>query len=282
MRKRGAALLFAAALLLSGCGARKPEQPAPAAERQPYGVFLSVTEDLERLDGYETVVIDAQYFSREEIADFREHGHVVYTYLNVGALESFRPYFAAYADLTIGNYEHWDEELWIDVGDGRWQSFLLGELVPELLEKEVDGFFVDNCDVYYEYPTPEILEGLGAILRGLTDTGKKVLLNGGDAFLDAYCEAGGSWSEVVTGINQETVFSSIRWETEDFGEADAEDTAYFRSYVERYAAQGAEIFLLEYTTDAALVERIADYCRAHGFQYYISGSVELEYRETED
>lgn len=249
-----------------------------SAERQntDYGVFLSVTEDIESLNGFKTVVVDAQYYSKAEIDDFRDAGHKVYSYLNVGSIENFRDYYSEYSDLTLGEYENWDEEFWIDVSDSRWQAFLIGEMIPALLEKDIDGFFVDNCDVYYHYPTEQILDGLTAIMRTLVGTGKAVLINGGDTYLDAYCESGGQWNDVITGINQETVFSRILWDGDRFGIASQEDREYFQNYIEKYAAKGAEIYLLEYTRDKRLISEIQDYCHKNGFDYYISDSVELD------
>ena len=63
------------------------------APRYPYGVFLSINEDLEQFADYEIVVIDAQYFSKEEIEDFRSKGHRIFTYINIGSLEDFRDYY---------------------------------------------------------------------------------------------------------------------------------------------------------------------------------------------
>ena len=80
------------------------------AQNSDYGVFLSVTEDLDSLKGFKTVVIDAQYFSKEEIDAFRTAGHEVYSYINVGSIENFREYYPEYRDLTLGEYENWDEE----------------------------------------------------------------------------------------------------------------------------------------------------------------------------
>ena len=246
------------------------------ARDSDYGVFLSVTENLEALSDFKTVVIDAQYFSKEEIRAFRESGHTVYSYINIGSLEEFRDYYPKYKNITLGEYENWDEEQWIDVSDSRWQDFLIGELIPSLLEKEIDGFFVDNCDVYYQYPTKEIMEGLAGIMSFMVDTGKTVLINGGDTFLDAYCENGGAWDDVITGINQESVFSKILWDEAGFGTASPEDCEYFQSYIERYAAEGADIYLLEYTRDENLIREIREYCKKNGFNYYVSDSLELD------
>ena len=245
-------------------------------EDRTYGVFLSVTENLRSLAQYETVVIDAQYFTKEEIDAFRAEGHTVYTYLNIGSLETFRDYYDAYSDLALAPYENWDGEFWANVSDGKWQAFIMQDLTPALLQKDVDGFFVDNCDVYYHYPTEPVLNGLTAMLHALVGTGKAVLLNGGDTYLDAYCASGGRWQYVITGINQETVFTRIRWGTNRFAAATAEDRAHFTNYIERYAAMGADVYLLEYTRSRSLKEKIYEYCRQNGFVCYISDSVELD------
>ena len=262
-------LAVLAALQVCGAGA----EPAFA---HPYGVFLSITENLEQFADYETVVIDAQYYSAEEIAAFRAKGHRLYTYINIGSLEDFRDYYKEYEDLSLGAYEHWEEEVWMDVSQQRWQDLILKEIVPGLLEKQVDGFFVDNCDVYYVYPREEILEGLGVIMQALVQTGKDVIINGGDTFLDAWCEKKGTWDQVITGINQESVFSTILWDEDKFGTAEPEDHEYFVSYVNRYGTQGAKIFLLEYTVDEELIGQIDAFCQDNGYIYYVSDSVELD------
>ena len=251
-----------------GCGV-KPQNT-------DYGVFLSVTDDIDSLNAYDTVVIDAQYFDKAEIDAFRAAGHTIYSYINVGSIENFRDYYSEYRDLTLGEYENWDEEFWIDVSDSRWQDFMIKEMIPSLLEKDIDGFFVDNCDVYYQYPEEQILDGLTVIMRSLVDTGKAVLINGGDAYLDVYCRGGGQWNDVITGINQETVFSKILWDQDCFDTAAQKDRAYFQDYIERYAAKGADIYLLEYTRDNSLTREIREYCRKNRFHYYISDSLELD------
>ena len=163
----------------------------------------------------------------------------------------------------------------MDVSSRKWQDLILQELVPGLLEKQVDGFFVDNCDVYYEYPEQKILDGLGVIMQELVATGKEVIINSGDCFMDAWCEQGGMWDQVITGINQESVFSSILWDENAFGRQEEEDHEYFVSYITRYGEMGARIFLLEYTLDGELVKEIDEFCREHGFIYFVSHTLEL-------
>ena len=242
-----------------------------------YGVFLSVGKNLNKLKNYEIVVIDAQNFKKKEIQAFRAKGHKVYSYINIGSLENFRSYYKQYKSLKLGKYEHWDEEIWINVADKKWQNFIIKKLMPSLLDKGIDGFFVDNCDVYYHYKKKGILNGLTVMMKSMVATGKAVLINGGDCYLDAYCKSGGKWSDVITGINQETVFSKIIWNKKDkFGTASKKDHKYFVSYIERYAKKGADIYLLEYSRDKKLISKIKAYCKKKGFGYYVSDSVELD------
>ncbi len=243
-----------------------------------YGVFIGYDGELSALSYFDAIVIDAQYFDEDEIREYQwQYGHDVLSYINVGSVEEFRDYYDEYSDLALGEYENWEDEVWVDVSDERWQRFILDELAPELKNKGISGFFVDNCDVYYNYPTEEILEGLSVIMEGLRSMGLEVIINGGDTFLDAYCENGGVWSDVISGINQECVFTAINWEDDSFMAASDEDSEYFRDYIERYASLGAFIYLLEYTEDASLVKDIDGYCYNHQFAYCVSDTLNLDH-----
>lgn len=244
---------------------------------QPYGVFLSCdSSESAKFAQFETIVIDAEYFAREEVTALKNAGHRVFSYLNVGAVEDFRPYYDTYEYLTLSDYENWEGERWVNVSDATWKDFIVGEVAKGHLDKGVDGFFVDNCDVYYMYPTEEIYQGLTGIMQALRQTGADVIVNGGDTFVTEYLARNGEVSGIMTGANQETVFSSIDFDTESFGRQPAEEHDYFRTYVETVAAQGADVFLLEYTTDRELIAEITAYCDKKGLLYYISDSIELD------
>lgn len=256
-------------LLFCGCGQQAPRQT-------DYGVFLGAeADDLESFLPYRTVVLDAQYFTAEQIAALKDGGRTVYSYLNIGSIEDFRPYYGEYRDLTLGDYENWEEERWIDVSSARWEAFLTRTLAPALLAKGIDGFFVDNCDVYYHYPTEPIFDGVTRLLRALKATGAYICVNGGDEFIMTYLERKGTLADIIDAVDQETVFSRIEWDTNTFSANDAEEREYFQNYVETVAANGADVYLLEYTKNKALIGTIDAYCKEKGFRYYVSESVEL-------
>ncbi len=245
-------------------------------EKNDYGVFLNAdASSLEQLKKYDLIVIDAQYFNKSDIELLHQNGTRVYTYLNIGSIENFREYYTTYEKLTIGRYEHWDEEKWVDVADPDWQKFI-EQLSQELFEKGVDGFFIDNCDVYYYAPRESIFEGLTAILQNIMTFDKAVIINGGDTYVTEYRERYGDINHIMTGVNQESVWSAIDFDKGTFYEQTRETRDYYCKYLEACQADGMDVYLLEYTTDKKLIHKIKKYCNEHDFHFYISHSLELE------
>lgn len=245
-------------------------------EKNDYGVFLNAdASSLEQLKKYDLIVIDAQYFNKSDIELLHQNGTRVYTYLNIGSIENFREYYTAYEKLTIGRYENWDEEKWVDVSDPDWQKFI-EQLSQELFEKGVDGFFIDNCDVYYYAPRESIFEGLTAILQNIMTFDKAVIINGGDTYVTEYRERYGAIDRIMTGVNQESVWSAIDFDKGTFYEQTKETRDYYCKYLEACQADGMDVYLLEYTTDKKLIHKIKRYCNEHDFHFYISNSLELE------
>ena len=244
--------------------------------QKDYGVFLSLdASDMDRITEYQTVVIDAQYFSKKDIAYLKKQGCTVYSYINIGAIENFREYYDEYSNLALGDYENWEEEKWVDVSSTVWQNFLVS-LEEELLDKSIDGFFVDNCDVYYVYHTDDVFEGLTTILEHLMEYGKPVIINGGDTYVMEYETREGSIQRIMTGVNQECVFSRINFKKGSFSAQKKIDREYFQDYIETCDRQGCDVYLIEYTTDRKLKRKIKKYCKKKGFDYYISDSIELD------
>lgn len=244
-------------------------------EENDYGVFLNAdASSLKQLKNYDLIVIDAQYFTKSDIELLHQNGTKVYTYLNIGSIENFREYYTSYEKLTIGRYEHWDEEKWVDVADPDWQKFMK-QLSQELFEKGVDGFFIDNCDVYYYAPRESIFEGLTAILQNIMTFDKAVIINGGDTYVTEYRERYGAIDHIMTGVNQESVWSAIDFDKGTFYEQTKETRDYYCKYLEACQADGMDVYLLEYTTDKKLIQKIKKYCNEHDFHFYISNSLEL-------
>lgn len=275
-------IILSLTIFTTACAAKNISESQNMSENKDtsankdYGVFLSIdASEIKKLDGYKTVVIDAQYFSKQDIQALHNNGTTVYTYLNIGSIENFRDYYQEYENLTLGDYENWDEEKWIDVSDAKWQTFI-ADLSTTLLEKGIDGFFIDNCDVYYYKQSEETFSGLTEILRGIKALGKDVIINGGDTYITQYRQTYGSAKDIMSAVNQEEVFSLYDFDTSSFGKNTTDETAYFCDYIEACHADEMNVYLLEYTDDRKLIKQIKAYCKEKGFQYYISDSIELD------
>lgn len=275
-RRKGAGLfallliLIASAFLLGSHVMQQKKE-----EKKDYGVFLNVDDSvLDQLGAYETVVIDAQYFKEKDIEMLHENGTIVYTYLNIGSIETFREYYKTYADLAIGDYENWEEEKWVNVADKDWQEFM-DTLAGKLKKKGVDGFFIDNCDVYDYAYKKDIFDGLTVILKKIRAMGKPVVVNGGDIYVTAYQSRYGSAADIMTGVNQESVWSRIDFTTKTFHTQKKTEREYFCQYLQACKADGMDVYLLEYTSDHKLIRRIKKYCRKKKYDYYIADSLEL-------
>ncbi len=243
-----------------------------------YGVFLGANPDdlMYNYDNdYDIIVIDAQEFSKQDITKLKSNGTTVYSYLNIGSIENYRPYYSKYEKYTLDVYENWEDEKWVDVSEPKWQSFILDDLAPSILDKGVDGLFIDNVDVYYHYQDEPVFEGLTNILTGLKEKGTYILINGGDIYVHDYFDAYDNISDIMDGVNQETVFSAIDWDNDSFKESSMEDRKYFMYYVKNVATEGLDVYLLEYTDDENLKKQIVDYCENNNFYYYISDDLYL-------
>ena len=133
IKQMGAVALLVILMFIMGCFFIKDDKVKTSEkndygktlEKNDYGVFLNAdASSLERFKKYDLIVIDAQYFTKKDIESLHQNGTKVYTYLNIGSVENFREYYKTYEKFTIGKYEHWDEEKWVDVSVPAWQKFI--------------------------------------------------------------------------------------------------------------------------------------------------------------
>lgn len=220
------------------------------------------------------LVIDSEYFTSEQISTLKQNGaQKIYSYINIGSIENFRDYYSDYEQYTLGDYENWPEEKWMDVSQPPWQSFLQ-QRVQELAQKGIDGFFVDNTDVYYHYCTPDIYNGLVTILTDMRSSGKDIIINGGDTFVSEYIESGNTAS-IFDGVNQENVYTSYDFDSGTYGLSQQEDRDYYVEYLNDLLANDYSVYVLEYANDANIAQAAKNYSNERGYICYVSQDIEL-------
>ena len=261
-------ILILSTALLSACSASTSD----SAEK--YIVLIGEDPEItEKLSDIDLLVIDAEYFSQNDIARLRENGvREIYSYINIGSIESFRSYDTDFEKYTLGAYENWPEEKWIDVSVPEWQACTASR-VDALIQKGVDGFFVDNTDVYYNYPQECIYDGILTILDYMDHTGRKIMINGGDCFVKKYLTT--EKNVLIDGVNQENVFTAYDFSKDVYTKNDQSTREYYTEYLDLAMSHGCAAYTLEYATDPAIRRQAAAYAGKHGYICYISDNIGL-------
>lgn len=262
-------------LLVSLTGVLSPD-PSEAASTNPWGIIIgkNLYANNPRMKQYKKLVVDVQYYYPNEVRALKSGNRKVYSYLSIGSLETYRPYYPRFRKYTFNRYRNWEDELWMDVSQKSWQDFIVNELVASVRRKGCDGLWLDNFDVYEKYHRESIYKGLLNILTRLHKKNIPVYINGGDVFVTRLIRSGKG--RLIKGVFQEEVYTRIlSYGGNRFGKQKKSETAYFEAYLKRVKKAGLTAAVLEYTKDRNLKKEIIRSCSKNRFSYYISGDVHL-------
>lgn len=234
------------------------------------------SEIVNQVSDVDVLVVDAEYFSMDEIAALKENGvKAVYTYFNIGSIENFRTYYDKYEKYTLGEYQNWPEERWIDVSKNEWQIFL-AEKIDGFINRGVDGFFVDNTDVYYQYPTDEIYDGILKILSYIKNSNHKMIINGGDYFVTRYLESGVDEIPLFDGVNQENVYTAYDFSKKSYTTNSINDRDYYTDYLDFVQQKGCDVYVLEYANEQSIAKKAYEFSMEHNYCCYVANNIELK------
>ena len=248
-----------------------------AEKKNPYGVFIGMSPDgIERLFQYDEVIIDAAYYTPENIELLHKNNVKVYSYLNIGSLEKSRQYYSEYNSITLSAYENWPNERWIDVSKQKWHDFIVYDVAESLSEKGIDGFFLDNLSVYDKYPQFDIFEGVYDIVSNLKkEYNKKIIVNGGYSFIIKAISEGIDIRSIINGFNMESVYTNV-----DFGKGiltkrSNRDTIWALRSLNTIRKLVDQIYVIEYLNDAKTESLLNRKLSFIGYKVYISKSIAL-------
>jgi len=245
-------------------------KPVPRPEVPAYKVCLSTKA--KRVDGSGILVIEPEDYTAAEIRSLKASGYKVLGYLSVGSVSTERAYYGRLEKYTLRRLDDWEKERYLDVCAKVVQDWAI-DRGKEILAQGCDGLWIDNLDVYEEYPSDNAYKGITRILQALYARGY-VMVNGGIAYMTKAMQAG---LNVANGVTQEEVFSRIVDYNPPgkFGTQTAEQSGKYQKYIALALNRYMDAFLLEYTRDAAVKKKIQDYCKASGAGYYIADDVNL-------
>ena len=257
----------------------KTRRTSKANAKQNYKWFISLNKEIKgskkikKVRKYKVIVIDSQNYSASQIKKLKKAGHIVYSYLNIGSVESNRKYFKKFKKYKLKTYDNWEDEYWVNVSKKKWRNFIVNKIASKMVKKGVDGFWVDNCDVYEYNRRKSIYKGLVKILTKLRRFNKTVILNGGDKFVTPLIKSGKK--NLIDGVVQEEVLTQITSYSGSgsFSSQRNSFRRYYENYFKTVKRAGLSVGVLEYTRSGSKKSEIRSYCRKKGFNYCISSTI---------
>lgn len=245
----------------------------------------NVKRTLDRCKKQDLAVVDTDGIPANIIRDAINRGVYVYDYLNAGALEKERSFYAKFKGLRLAAYDGWPGEYWVDVTDSAWQAHLI-ESARESKKKGAIGLYFDNADIYWmckegfkeqgssmlrKAPSADAVYKalLNVITTIVMDVGLIVMPNGADGFVRRMFAAGHGKALIRT-INQEGCLY------EDFKKQPKSETAYRKEYMKWASAHvKGKIRGIEYCKKPSEIAKVKAYYAAHGWDVYISKHKDL-------
>lgn len=269
--------------LLCSCKAKESVTPEKRVIFNDYAAFLGRDDNnVTNFSSYKYISFEFDEFTDTNIKRISDKGTHCFAYLNAGSLESYRDYYEDFESISFKEYEDWPDEKWIDVSNSTWQDFVINTLAKGFKDRYAYGVYLDNLDVYSiakednkDYSAFAI--GLKNIIKGISDLGLKVMINGGAEFLDDMNTKEDNLFDSIWAYHQEEVFSLItNYEHNSFGKQNKEDREFYQNIATMMKQKGKEIFFLEYTTDNSLKQEISSYCESHEYHYYFASDIDLK------
>ena len=231
-----------------------------------------MTTKVKASSGSGLLAIEPEDYTTAEVQALKRAGYTVLGYLSIGSVSDERSYYKQLQPYTLRKLDDWEHERYLDVCQSAVQDWLINRGMA-LLGAGYDGIWADNIDVFEEYPSDSAYKGITRILQALYPHGY-IMINGGMEYM---LRAISQKARVAHGVTQEEVFSLITDYSGSgtFGSQIASESLEYQKYIAKALGAGMEAYLLEYTRDSKLKQKIIDYCTASGAGYYISGDVDL-------
>lgn len=223
------------------------------------------------------IVIEPEDYTDADILSIKKKGYKILGYLSIGTISTERSFYKTYSKYKKKRLPDWHKEYYMDMTKTQWTDFLISR-AKKLKNRGFDGWWLDNLDVYEEYKSSKTFAACWDLLKSTKNIGGYVMVNGGSEFFDNAMDKKKDLSKIVDGITQEEVFSLIKNYSGKgtFGVQKANQSNWYKTYMKRLLSFKVQTFLLEYTRNTSLKQKIIDYCKKYKMAgYYISNDVNL-------
>ena len=245
------ALIAIALALAVAVGFVPPARAAPGAKTEALAFYVNYAARVPTAPLVAHALSIVHPDAAVDLAAAHRVGNTVLAYLSVGEVAADAPYRADVLARRLpfaGRNATWNSDL-VDLTDPRWADFFVTQLAPAIVARGFDGFFLDTLDSIElaAGPAPARLAalraGLVAVVRRLHAAfpTKRILVNRGFSSFDDLRDA-------IDGVLVESLFESHDFATKTSRAVPPADSAALLVHLERVAAAGRQVYVLDYTT----------------------------------
>ncbi|OHB18591.1 MAG: hypothetical protein A2666_01310 [Parcubacteria group bacterium RIFCSPHIGHO2_01_FULL_47_10b] len=247
----------------------------PLASVQTW-VSYYAADQISKLSAFDLVEIDTEggtdNYTQSDVKQLKDGGVIVVSYLNVGACETFRSYWKQCEKFKLAPYEGYPGEYWMDVTKSDYHTLLI-TAARAILDNGVQGFYLDNIDIYQEplggYNSKQLKEGVASIVTKLRAAFPNAIIIAQNGIYSPENNVL-LYSSAVTGNKPLYTFIDAESHEEVFTNTD--ETAAIVEALVDLRSKGVPVFNLEYPEplNATSAQEIIDRSRALGFIPYVS------------
>ncbi len=219
---------------------------------------------VDEIESFELLILDPDHYTADEIAKFKEYDVILIAYINIAEFETYRGYSIP-DSLIIGKNPNWENHFYVDITSDIWQDLIFNQIIPKIISKNFDGFFIDMIDIVQIFPhfREKVIDMIR--LMKAQNKGKFIIANNGWALIDTL-------KNYVDAFLIEGLFTRY----------DFQRKRYFVRFEKEYASKveilkslGKKIFTLDFLSEndkrRSYVKNLSRY---YGFTPYVS-TIEL-------
>lgn len=248
--------------------------PEPAGKTEPLSFYVNYSARVPTAPLVAHALAIVHPDATVDLAAAHRAGNTVLAYLSVGEVAADAPYRAEVVSRRLpfaGRNPTWNSDL-IDLTDERWIDYFVTQLAPAAISRGFDGLFLDTLDAIDLIPataarTAALRTGLVTLIRRLHTAfpGKRILVNRGFPVFSAIRDS-------IDGVLAESLFETHDFATTSSRAVAPGETAALLIELQRIAAAGRQVYVLDYTdpADATRATSAANRIRALGFHAFVS------------
>lgn len=235
-------------------------------EHTPFGVcYTKISPD--QAENYKLLIIEPDFYSKEEIAEIKDYGTEVIAYVSLGEVDENRKYFPLLESRGfVGKNDNWNSSF-INLEDPESRNILLNEVLTVINAKGVDGLFLDTIDAVSPvteraYLEPYMVELIKNINSRFPD--KIIIQNSGVFILE-------ETKEYVDAFMTESLSSNYDFGSGEYLFRTADDFKDRVEYLEHHSqVNQVPYFVLDFAETQERRSKISNRLDTLGVPYFIS------------